>query len=111
MTRFFELQPLRLAAGWTIEYNDFTEYDLDKHGKEYSYELHEDLLQLCLNSKNLRIDLGWYPNADENGCYVLVLIKNSDWNLPLQEVRTRSKQEIIACIEKWTHYEFYSKYL
>ena len=42
----YGLQPLRLQAGWRIECNNFTEYDIAVHGKQDCYELHEDLLQL-----------------------------------------------------------------
>ena len=27
-----ELQPLRLQTGWTVQWNDFTEYDMAVHG-------------------------------------------------------------------------------
>ncbi len=30
---YYELQPLRIQAGWKIEYNNFTEYDIDMHGE------------------------------------------------------------------------------
>lgn len=41
---FYELQPLRLQTGWKIEFNNFTEYDIDLHGESDLYELSEDLL-------------------------------------------------------------------
>ena len=36
--RYFELQPLRIPSGWTVKYNNFSEYDLQTHGAEYAYE-------------------------------------------------------------------------
>lgn len=30
----YELQPLRLQTGWTVQWNDFTEYDMAVHGPE-----------------------------------------------------------------------------
>lgn len=106
----YELQPLRLQAGWKIEFNNFTEYDMPIHGKNDRCELHEDLLQLINEKANLVIDLGWYPSCDENGSYILLLIKNSNWDSPLEEVASKSKSEIIMCIEKWVNWGFWSKY-
>lgn len=106
----YELQPLRLQAGWKIEFNDFTEYDMAVHGKHDSFELHEDLLQLMNEKANLVIDLGWYPSYDVNGNYLLLFIKGYDWDSPLEKVITKSKNEIIACIEKWVDAGFWKKY-
>lgn len=30
---YYELQPLRIQAGWKVEYNNFSEYDIDEHGE------------------------------------------------------------------------------
>ena len=50
---YYELQPLRIQAGWRVEYNNFSEYDLDTHGEEDAYELNEDLLLLYNEKANL----------------------------------------------------------
>lgn len=106
----YELQPLRLQAGWKIEFNNFTEYDMPVHGKHDCFELHEDLLQLLNEKANLVIDLGWYPSYDDNGNYLLLLIKDYNWDFPLEKVVSKSKKEIIACIEKWVDAGFLEKY-
>lgn len=108
---FFELQPLRIQAGWKITYNNFTEYDISIHGEEYSYELNEDLLQLICDKANIIIDLGWYVNGENGGNYIIQVVKEYDWENPVEKVVTWSKVEIIACIEKWTCYEFYTKFV
>ena len=43
---YYELQPLRIQAGWKIQYNSFTEYDIEIHGLN-------DLLELNVSVKNL----------------------------------------------------------
>ncbi|MBF0715692.1 hypothetical protein [Gemelliphila palaticanis] len=106
----YELQPLRFKAGWRIECNNFTEYDIGVHSKRDCYELHEDLLQLFNEKANLIIDLGWYPNYDENGNYILLLIKNYDWDYPLEKIVSKSKSEIVEYIEKWINWTFWRKY-
>lgn len=107
---YYELQPLRLQAGWKIEYNNFTEYDRDIHGESDISELNEDLLRLCNEKHNLIIDLGWYPNCDENGNYILMLVKDYKWDCPLEYVSVKSKKEIVSYIEKWVCYAFFAKY-
>ena len=107
---YYELQPLRLQAGWKVEYNNFTEYDRDIHGESDLFELHEDLLRLCNEKHNLIIDLGWYPNYDANGNYILILVKDYKWDCPLEYVSSKSKKEIVAYIEKWVCYGFFAKY-
>lgn len=106
----YKLQPLRLQTGWKIEFNNFTEYDMTIHGKHDCYKLHEDLLQLLNEKANLIIDLGWYPSYDENGNYILLLIKNYNWDSPLEKVVSKSKSEIVAYIEKWVDWGFWGKY-
>ena len=110
--KVFELQPLRIPAGWFVSYNMFSEYDPDSDGEKYSYELCEDMLQL--KNKNLLIDLGWYPHGDIKGNYKLYLVDTTidfPFETPLQVFSSKSKKEVIYMIESWTNYEFFSKYL
>lgn len=108
----FELQPLRIPAGWFVSYNTFSEYDPGTDSEEYCFELCEDMMQL--KNKNLLIDLGWYPEGDIKGNYKLSLVdaaKELPFETPLQVFSSGSKKEIIQMLENWTSYEFFSKYL
>lgn len=107
MYKIFKLQPLRICSGWKIEYNNFSEYDIEKDSEEYSDELKEDLLQLSNSNynKKLIIDLAWYPSFDINGSYYLCMIENDNWNNILKRVITKSKNEVVEHIEKWTDYK------
>lgn len=107
---FYRLQPLRIPAGWEIKLNYFTEYDLTVHGEHDSFELNEDLLTLYNEKADLTIDLGWYPQHDVAGKYILLLARGSDWRHPLEEFSSRSKDEMISCIEKWVDHGFWQKY-
>ncbi len=106
----YDLQPLRLPTGWEITFNNFTEYDINKHSEDDLSELNEDLLQLYNKNANLTVDLGWYPSHNKNGQYILLMIKNYDWDCPLEKVMSKSKDEIVNCIEKWVNCGFFSKY-
>lgn len=109
---YFELQPLRIPFGWTVQYNNFSEYDLEKDGEKYRFELVEDLLQL--KNHNLLIDLGWYPSMDVTGEYVLYLVdtkKDRPFECPIEVFHTRVKAEIIAKLEYWINSGHYQKLL
>ena len=104
----FEIQPLRLLAGWTVEFNGFYQCDPNNCSNFDAY-FTEDLLQLSNSRFNLVIDLGWY--GDINGTYKLFLVKNCNWEKPLEVVSTRNPAVIIEKIELWSNYYFFQKYL
>lgn len=46
--------------------------------------LDEDLLQVSFSDADeTTIDVGWYPSFDEAGAFVVIVIKNRDWDSPL----------------------------
>lgn len=106
----YELQPLRIQTGWSVAFNDFTEYDPGRDGEGDVSCLHEDLLQLRHGGTGLVIDLGWYPSGDRNGRYVLLLVRGRDWDEPLERAESRSKGEIIGLIEHWMSEAFWGRY-
>lgn len=110
--KYFELQPLRIPAGWTIKYNNFSEYDLQKDGVEYVYELTEDLLQM--EHLNLLIDLGWYPAMNIDGKYIMYLVDinyENPFDNPIEIFESKFKKEIISKLEYWTNAGHYQQYI
>jgi hypothetical protein len=105
-----KLQPLRILGGWTVEFNNFYECEPDNC---YDFDAYfvEDLLQFTNNKFNLVLDLGWYPNSDKNGTYKLFLIKNYNWENPLEYFESRDTKAIVDKIEYWINYGFFQKYL
>ena len=75
-----------------IAYNEFN-IDFSKPLKEQVYCLNEDLLQVIYDTGYI-IDLGWYPEFDENGCFVVNVIQNLEWNMLVFEKRTRNEFEL-----------------
>lgn len=110
MTKPFELQPLRLYAGWKVEFNNFCECEPDSC-ENFGEHFVEDLLRLTNSKFNLILDLGWYPSSDENGAYKLFFVKDYIWDQPLEYFESRDKKAIIDKIEYWSNYGFYQKYL
>ena len=98
----FILQPLRIPSGWTVNYNHFSEYDPLTESPEYLYELSEDMLQM--ENDRFLIDLGWYPEMDLNGRFILVLAdrtRERPFEHPIERFETRDKAEVTAKIEEW----------
>lgn len=104
------LQPLRIPSGWIMEGNSF--YEIDPCFETYndaSWNFSEDMLVLINKQAKVVVDLGWYPEFKANGAYRLLAVKffsNKDkmcssWDHPLKEIRTRSRQEVVAAIEEW----------
>lgn len=109
-----KLLPLRIPAGWTVGYNKFTDTDpetLSADDEVWLSAFNEDILQIyCklkrernkhIEKQELTIDLGWYPDGDPDGEFVLRAILDRDWYDPLLEFSSRSKDEIVKTLEKW----------
>ncbi len=75
-----------------ITYNEFN-IDFSKPLARQVDYLKEDLLQVVYD-KGYIIDLGWYPEFDENGCVVVNVIRNLEWNMPIFDKRTRTECEL-----------------
>ncbi|MGG0179119.1 hypothetical protein [Gottfriedia acidiceleris] len=97
MNKPYEIQPLRLLGGWTVEFNNFYEIEPDKC-KDFGYFV-QDLLRLSNSKFNLILDLGWYPDSNENGAYDLLLIKDYNWEMPLEYFESKNTKAIVDKIE------------
>ena len=106
------LQPLRIPSGWKIVFNNF--FILDPSQNIDSDDMFwenfvEDMLYIVYErsfkkdnvtyTKQIAVDLGWYPEMDVNGKFALYVIKNDDWNCPLAEFRSRSQSAVTDNIE------------
>lgn len=90
-----ELMPLKIPTGWGIIYNNgFFDVDvvLDSKGKIVNWEcFKEDLLNISkiksvennwvIDENYYYIDLGWYPDSDPKGEYILRIINGFDDNV------------------------------
>ncbi|NHZ37565.1 hypothetical protein [Massilia rubra] len=48
--------------------------------------LREDMLQIRFGEK-LLLDVGWYPSFNESGRFLLLLVKDQEWDTPLEKAR------------------------
>lgn len=105
----WELVELKVPAGWEIVINNFyylplselETYTKEEYEKAWLWGFLQDLLYVrrSKEKKNqIGIDLGWYPEGEENGAYGLVVIKDDDWERPLQKYKSRNIDDIIEKI-------------
>ena len=65
----------------TVIYDDFN-IDFTKSIQTQTDSLKEDLLQISF-AENFVLDLGWYPENNIRGKFVLQIIKEYDWENPI----------------------------
>lgn len=92
------LQPLRIPAGWVVEYNDLREADASPQSIDAAW-LREDLLQLKHLRAGVLVDVGWYGDA-ESGEFA-VYVQDGDFHGGrLHEFRSRDRLAVVAEIER-----------
>lgn len=81
-----------------ITYNDF---DIDENipfqNQKHSFK--EDILQIEFG-RHFLLDVGWYPEMDPKGYFVVRAIQDYDWQNPLYEEKCRIQNELKDAIEK-----------
>lgn len=111
---YLNLQPLRIPPHWTMELNKLEDIDpetLPPEDENWQFAFNEDILYMNsiisrkrnnqTEEQKLGIDLGWYPDGDPNGSFVLQAVLNDDWLDPLIKFSSRNKDEIVKTLEKW----------
>ncbi|MGK9268220.1 hypothetical protein KXR56_16350 [Bacillus inaquosorum] len=108
-----ELQPLsqqvpnflrlRIPAGWTVDYITLKDTDpktLEASDDAWLFDFNQDLLQISHKTKNLLLDVGWYPEGDPTGSYGIELIKNEDWENPLEDIMCTELEELLKLLDR-----------
>ena len=80
----------------TVVYDDFN-IDFTKPIKIQIDSLKEDLLQISF-SENIILDLGWYPEYNIRGNFVLQIIKEYDWENPIYKKKIHYSSDIYQII-------------
>ena len=104
------LQPLRIPAGWKVEWNTFFEVEPKfKSHDQMSWNFGEDMLLITNDWIGITVEMGWYPSNRSPGIFRLVAIRNDQieklmglaWDDPLRELKTGSKKKVVRTVEKW----------
>ena len=109
------LQPIKIPAGWTVEWNLFTATDPTE---ENIQEFSGNLLLINSSSRLKAIELCWTPEEDINGTFELKVINlepnfnsktnemeyNGLWESPEMEYQTKDRREVVAKINELLFY-------
>lgn len=86
-------------AGGKIAFDDFR-VDARRALHEQLDELKEDLIQIEYADQHLLLDVGWYPSFSADGRFLVQLIKQQYWHLPLLQLEARDRTGLRECILK-----------
>ena len=101
----YPLQPLRVPAGWQVEYNNGL-YEVDPLPElvpeaDRWWVFKQDMLQMKHTRHDRLLDLGWYPEGDlAGGRYGLVVHEGDFRGRCLHKFDTRNRHELVAEIER-----------
>ncbi|MDM5303514.1 hypothetical protein QUF44_18405 [Bacillus subtilis] len=93
---------LKMPAGWTVDYITLKDTDpksLEANDDAWLFDFNQDLLQISHKTKNLLLDVGWYPEGDPTGSYGIELIKNGDWENPVEDIICTELKELIKHLD------------
>lgn len=93
---------LKIPADWTVDYITLKDTDpktLEANEDAWLFDFNQDLLQISHKTKNLLLDVGWYPEGDPAGSYGIELIKNEDWENPLEDIMCTELKELIKQLD------------
>ncbi|MCZ4247734.1 hypothetical protein O2313_09390 [Bacillus amyloliquefaciens] len=93
---------LKVPAGWTVDYITLKDTDpttLEANDDAWLFDFNQDLLQVSYKTKNLLLDVGWYPEGDPTGSYGIELIKNEDWVNPIEDIMCSELKDLITQLD------------
>ncbi|CAM4447664.1 hypothetical protein [Paenibacillus tarimensis] len=95
------IHPLRITEGWSVKYNNFWQIDPKslEHDDDRWFMFTESLLQLYHEKSSTILDLGWNPDLSPEGSYLVLIVKNMDWDNPIYEFESDDYNKIIQFIE------------
>ncbi len=94
------LEGIELKNG-KVTYND-CEIDPDLPFAQQELSFKHDLLQIKFDSAEIpyTVDVGWLPEFDENGKFIIQVIKNYDWHKPVSRKKVKTFTELKQCLQE-----------
>ena len=102
-----EILKINFPIDCHIIHNEFYNYDpVNSFNEADSLNyLNEDLLQVAFPEEDMIIDLGWYGDISSNkGEFRIYLIKNENWEIPVNIIHSKSVEEIKSLLTKILEY-------
>jgi hypothetical protein len=78
---------------------DLDELDLTKCVESQINLLKEDLIQVQFRNAII-LDLGWYPEFDPRGQFVLTVVRDQDWENPILQLKFRELSQLILNLNR-----------
>lgn len=78
---------------------DIDELDLSKSVESQIYLLKEDLMQARFGDAII-LDLGWYPEFDPRGQFVLSVVKEQEWENPILQLKFRELSQFMQNLNR-----------
>lgn len=91
------IDSINILSGKII-YNDF-DIDEEVSFEDQVYSFKEDILQIAFGDE-LIIDVGWYPEFQSHGHFLVRIIKNENWQNPMFKEECRTLDALRSTIEK-----------
>ena len=99
-TKPLRLQPLRITAGWRIDYHIFFDVPLTRSNVEEGIQK-QNLFQAVHEGHGILLDLGFTPEGDfKRGAYRLVVYRGDFTGKLLYKFSSREKRRIVAEMER-----------
>lgn len=102
-------QSLQVASGWGVRNNKFLDVDPERMDEIEGYTFDQKWLYLenellvCEYEKNgtkWTLDMGWFPEYEPDGQFVLGLLKNLEWDNQVFPCETRSIAKIVQSVNE-----------
>lgn len=95
----YPLHPLRIPAGWLVEYNQFYDMAFD-HPMAWSVVCKDTLLMLRHTRRDVLIDLSWTPAEAPDGAYLLRVFTGDHCGRELHCFGSRDRGAMIGELER-----------
>lgn len=92
------LKDIDLQGGRVVYYDFNIDFNIPFQNQKWSYK--EDLIQISFDNGKYIIDIGWYPEFDEKGSFIISTIQTYDWGNPLFEKKCKDKNLLIKYIKE-----------
>lgn len=102
------LRQISVSSGWEVAYHQFYDIHPD-HPVTVANCPNGDMSELFKSTlwvarheaSGLMIDVGWAPEADLSGEFVVRLVLAGDYSSPRREATTREPDQAVAIVEQW----------
>lgn len=84
----------------TVSYDALSDIDetFDLSDEQFLFSLKEDILQITCPSLGLLLDVGWYPEFNPRGRFRIYLIRNENWDQPLEDTTAKNLAQLFATL-------------